>query len=32
LLTGKQKRYLRGVGHHLNPVIIIGKGEITEAS
>ncbi len=31
MLTGKQKRYLRGLGHHLNPVITIGKGEITEA-
>lgn len=31
MLTGKQKRYLRGVGHHLAPVIMIGKGEITEA-
>ena len=31
MLTGKQKRYLRGLGHHLSPVITIGKGEITEA-
>ena len=31
MLTGKQKRYLRGLGHHLNPVITIGKGEITDA-
>ena len=31
MLTGKQKRYLRGVGHHLKPVIMVGKGEITEA-
>ena len=31
MLTGKQKRYLRGVGHHLKPVIMVGKGEITVA-
>ena len=31
MLTGKQKRYLRGVGHHLKPVIMVGKGEITKA-
>ncbi len=31
MLTGKQKRYLRGVGHHLKAVIMVGKGEITEA-
>ncbi|HTP65795.1 MAG TPA: ribosome assembly RNA-binding protein YhbY [Geobacteraceae bacterium] len=31
MLTGKQKRYLRGLGHHLDPVIMIGKGEISEA-
>lgn len=29
-LTGKQIRYLRGLGHHLNPVVMIGKGEIGE--
>jgi len=27
-LTGKQNRYLRGLGHHLNPVVMIGKGEL----
>ncbi len=27
-LTGKQSRYLRGMGHHLNPVVMIGKGEL----
>ncbi|BDV42854.1 RNA-binding protein [Geotalea uraniireducens] len=31
MLTGKQKRFLRAMGHSLNPVITIGKGEITEA-
>lgn len=31
MLTGKQKRYLRSLGHGLKPVINIGKGDITEA-
>lgn len=31
MLTGKQKRYLRGVGHNLKPVVTIGKGEVSEA-
>jgi len=31
MLTGKQKRYLRGVGHHLKAVIMVGKGEITDS-
>lgn len=30
MLTGKQKRFLRGLGHGLNPVITVGKGEISE--
>lgn len=30
-LTGKQVRYLRGLGHHLNPVVMIGRGELSEA-
>jgi RNA-binding protein len=30
MLTGKQKRFLRGLGHSLKPLITIGKGEITE--
>ncbi len=30
-LTGKQVRYLRGLGHHLQPVVMIGKEEINEA-
>jgi RNA-binding protein len=31
MLTGKQKRHLRGLGHALTPVITIGKGEISQA-
>ncbi len=27
-LTGKQVRFLKGLGHHLNPVVMIGKEEI----
>jgi RNA-binding protein len=30
-LSGKQARHLRGLGHHLNPVVMIGKGELTPA-
>ncbi len=30
-LTGAQRRALRGLGHHLNPVIQIGKAGVTEA-
>jgi RNA-binding protein len=30
MLTGKQKRYLRGLGHSLKPVITVGKGEISD--
>ena len=29
-LTGKQARYLRGLGHKLQPVIMIGKHEVTD--
>lgn len=29
-LTGKQARFLRGLGHHLSPVAMIGKEGITE--
>ena len=31
MLSGKQKRYLRALGHSLKPVITIGKGEMSEA-
>ncbi len=31
MLSGKQKRFLRGLGHNLKPVITIGKGELSEA-
>ncbi len=31
MLNGKQKRYLRGLGHALKPVITVGKGEISDA-
>ncbi|MDA3904101.1 MAG: ribosome assembly RNA-binding protein YhbY [Desulfuromusa sp.] len=30
-LTGKQARYLRGLGHHLKPVVMVGKDEINAA-
>jgi RNA-binding protein len=29
MLTGKQKRYLRALGHALKPVVTIGKGDIS---
>lgn len=29
-LTGKQRRKLRALGHHLEPVVIIGQGGVTE--
>jgi RNA-binding protein len=29
-LTGKQKRYLRGLGHHLNPVVQMGQKGASE--
>lgn len=31
MLTGKQKRQLRALGHSLKPVITVGKGEVSEA-
>lgn len=30
-LTGKQKKYLRGLGHQLNPVVMVGQRGITPA-
>lgn len=30
-LTGKQIRHLRALGHHLEPVLLLGKNGITEA-
>lgn len=30
-LTGKQKRYLRGLGHPLTPVVALGKEGFTDA-
>ncbi len=29
-ISGKQKRFLRGLGHHLKPVVMIGKDEINQ--
>lgn len=31
MLTGKQKRFLRGIGHGLSPVVTVGKGEVSDA-
>ena len=30
-LTGKQKRHLRGLAHHLHPVVYAGKEGVSEA-
>lgn len=30
MLTGKQKRYLRSMAHHLNPIFQIGKGGVND--
>lgn len=30
MLTGKQKRYLRGEAHHLKPILQVGKGGVNE--
>lgn len=30
MLTGKQKRFLRSLGHGLKPVILIGKHELDD--
>lgn len=29
-LTGSQKKYLRGMAHHLKPVVQVGKNGLTE--
>lgn len=31
MLTGKQKRFLRSLGHSLKPVITVGKSEVSDA-
>jgi RNA-binding protein len=31
-LTGKQARFLRGLGHALRPAVMIGRHEITETT
>ena len=31
MLSGKQKRFLRGLGHGLKPIVTVGKGEVTAA-
>lgn len=31
MLTGKQKRFLRAIGHNLKPVVMVGKGEINDS-
>ncbi|ERI07952.1 ribosome assembly RNA-binding protein YhbY [Aneurinibacillus aneurinilyticus] len=30
MLKGKQKRYLRSLAHHLNPIFQVGKGGVNE--
>lgn len=30
-LNGKQKSYLRGLGHHLNPVVAVGREGVSDA-
>ena len=30
MLTGKQKRYLRSMAHHLDPVFQVGKGGVND--
>lgn len=30
VLTGKQKKYLRGLGHHLDHSVIVGREGLTE--
>lgn len=30
-LTGAQRKYLRGMAHHLNPLVQVGKNGLTDA-
>ncbi|WML45380.1 ribosome assembly RNA-binding protein YhbY [Neobacillus sp. PS3-40] len=30
MLTGKQKRFLRSMAHHLDPIFQVGKGGVNE--
>ncbi|GAA0354012.1 ribosome assembly RNA-binding protein YhbY [Bacillus horti] len=30
MLTGKQKRYLRSLAHHLNPIFQVGKAGVND--
>jgi RNA-binding protein len=30
MLTGKQKRYLRSMAHHMDPIFQVGKGGVNE--
>jgi RNA-binding protein len=30
-LTGKQRRALRALGHHLEPVVLVGQNGVTDA-
>ena len=30
-LTGKEKKHLRGLGHHLEPVVYVGREGLSEA-
>ena len=30
MLTGKQKRYLRSLGNKMEPILFVGKEEVTE--
>ncbi|CAG7634913.1 ribosome assembly RNA-binding protein YhbY [Paenibacillus allorhizosphaerae] len=30
MLTGKQKRHLRSMAHHLNPIFQVGKGGVND--